>query len=485
MKIKQTIFLKLQQKLALTPSLQQTIRLLQLTRTELEEEIINELEKNPLLEDSSLSLDNEYDTPSPEEVENIEVDSLNYFEDKIDVESYYYDFIETSEKYKGVSYEKVEEGGIEENLLTKSESLAEHLIWQIRMVNLSEEEERIAEYIIGNLREDGYLDEELENIAKDLNCDYPLCEKVLKIIQRLDPVGVASRNLKECLLIQLEVFYPEEKLPLIIVENYLEKLVNIDLEELSKELNADVEEVKKAIKVIKSLDPKPGLRFDKTINYEIVPDVIVEKVGKDYIVRLNDDGLPKLKLNRYYRLLIEKGGLKSSEETLIFLKEKLKSAFSFLKSLEERNRTIYNIACELVEYQKEFLEKGPSYIKPLILKDIAEKVGVHESTVSRVVSNKYIQTPRGIMLMKEFFSTGVQTLNGKDISQAKVKAIIKKLIEEESPQKPLTDSQIATILKREGILLARRTVAKYREEMNIPPSSARINRNYLKEKEEK
>lgn len=476
MTLKQTINLKLQQKMALTPALQQAIKLLQMTRTELEEELIQEVEKNPLLDDESLpSEENEEFTGSGkfEELDQQELSSEEILSDKIDVEAYFEDYYETSQKYKGISYEFSDEGGLEENLVTKSETLAEHLLWQVRMTNFSPEEMRIAEFIVGNINNDGYLDEELAKISRELNCDYFKVEKVLFEIQKMDPVGVGARNLCECLLTQLNILEPKPLLAIEIVKFHLEELSKYSIEELSKVLSKPVGEVVEAVKIIRNLDPKPGLLYSKEPNFAIVPDIIVEKIGNEYKVRLNDEGLPKLKLNRYYKLLIEKGGIENSPETVSYLKEKLRSAMTFLKSVEERHKTIYNVACQLVEIQKDFLEKGPSYLKPLVLREIAERVGVHESTVSRVVSNKYMLTPKGIISMKDFFATGIQTIEGKDISQQKVKSMIGKLIEEELPEKPLSDQQIVSILKREGILLARRTVAKYREEMKIPSSSRR------------
>ncbi len=487
MALKQTINLRLQQKLVLTPALQQAIKLLQMTRTELEEELITEIERNPLLEDENLSMDNPDEKPSSEkdyENEVKETSPAEIMDDKIDVESYFSDYIETSQKYKGISYENYEGQDIEENLLTKQETLYEHLMWQIMMSSFGEKELKIAELIVGNLRPDGYLDEQISKIAETAQCETEEVEKVLFEIQKMDPVGVAARNLKECLLTQLEVMNPKIETAIELVKFHLEELPSKSPEQFAEIINKPIEEVEESLRIIRNLDPKPGLNFQSSDNEIVIPDVIVEKNGDKYEVILNDDGLPRLRLNRYYKLLLDKGGIKNSEETVAYLKEKLRSAVAFLKGIEERHRTIYNVSSFLVDYQKDFLEKGPSFLKPLVLKDVAESVGVHESTVSRVVSNKYILTPKGILPMKSFFATGIQTLEGKDISQDRVKSMISKLIEEELPEKPLSDNQIASILKKEGILLARRTVAKYREEMGIPPSSKRASgKSMMKEGE--
>lgn len=486
MTLKQTINLKLQQKMALTPSLQQAIKLLQMTRMELEEELVLEVEKNPLLEDATLPSDSLEDfSPSGQDEENIEkeISPKEMLGEKIDVESYFEDYLETSQKYKGISYEYSEEGGFEENLATKSETLCEHLLWQVRMTNFSPEEMKIAEFIVGNIRNDGYFDEDLSKICEELKCSYATAEKVLFEIQKMDPVGVGARNLSECLLAQLNILEPKPILAIEIVKFYLEELSKKNVAELSIIMNKSIEEVEEAVKIIKNLDPRPGLLYSEVPNFAIVPDVIAEKVGNEYKVKLNDEGLPKLRLNRYYKILIERGGYENSPETVAFLKEKLRSAITLLKGLEERHKTIYNVACQLVEIQRDFLENGPSHLKPLVLKEIAERVGVHESTVSRVVSNKYMLTPKGIISMKDFFASGIQTIEGKDVSQQKVKSMIKKLIEEELPEKPLSDQQIVSILKREGILLARRTVAKYREDLRIPPSSQRSKKENVRKGE--
>jgi len=462
--------------MVLTPSLQQAIRLLQLTRLELEGELSQELEKNPLLEDETMSMDQAQQEPPEskrEEQEMKETSPVEAMDDKIDVEAYFSDYVETGMKYRGTSYESLDDGGIQENLMTKSETLAEHLQWQIQMSRMTPEEAKVAALIVGNLRGDGYLDEKLDRIAEEAGCDYALCERVLAQVQAMDPVGVAARDLRECLLVQLRALRPQPETATAIVEFHLDELARPDFSALAAKLGRTEEEVEEAVGVIRALDPKPGLNYSNEPNPVVVPDAVIEKTGDEYRVRLNEDGLPKLRLSRYYQLLIEKGGYENSPDTVAFLKEKLRSAMSFLKGVEERHKTIYNVVCQLVEIQRDFLEKGPPALKPLVLREIAERIGVHESTVSRVVSNKYVETPNGIIPLKDFFTTGIQTIEGKDISQQKVKSMILSLIEGERREKPLSDQQIAATLRREGILLARRTVAKYREEMKIPSSSQR------------
>ncbi|HNQ79189.1 MAG TPA: RNA polymerase factor sigma-54 [Acidobacteriota bacterium] len=473
MSLKQTISLKLQQKMVLTPSLQQAIRLLQLTRLELEGELSQELEKNPLLEDESMPTDQQpAETPESkrEEREISEISPVDAMNDKIDVEAYFSDYAETGMKYRGTSYESLDDGGIQENLMTRLETLAEHLEWQAQMSGMSHDEEEVAKLIIGNLKADGYLDESLDTIAREAGRDYAFCEKVLSLVQRMDPIGVAARDLRECLLVQLRSFADPPRLAEKLVEFHLEELARPDFAKLAARLESSPEEVEEAVRVIKGLDPKPGLNFSSEPNPVVVPDAVIEKIGEEYRVTLNEDGLPKLRLSRYYQLLMERD---KNPDVVIYLKDKLRSAVSFLKGVEERHKTIYNVVCQLVEIQRDFLEKGPPALKPLVLREIAERIGVHESTVSRVVSNKYVETPNGVIPLKDFFTTGIQTIEGRDISQQKVKSMIQRMIDDERPEKPLSDQQIAAALRREGILLARRTVAKYREEMKIPSSSQR------------
>ena len=480
MSLKQTISLKLQQKMIMTPSLQQAIRLLQLTRLELEGELSQELEKNLMLEDETMPTDQaaaELPESKREEQELSESSPVEAMGDKIDVEAYFADYFDTGMKYRGTSYETLDDGGIQENLMTRSETLAEHLEWQVQMSRMTPEEEKVAGLIIGNLRGDGYLDESLDRIASEAGCDYALCERVLAQVQVMDPVGVAARDLRECLLVQLRAFRHPPKLAAGMVEFHLAELEKPDIAKLAQKLVATPEEIGDALRIIRALDPKPGLSYSREPNPVVVPDAVIEKTGDEYRVRLNEDGLPKLRLNRYYQLLMEKGGYENSPETVAFLREKLRAAMSFLKGVEERHKTIYNVVCQLVEIQRDFLEKGPPALKPLVLKEIAERIGVHESTVSRVVSNKYVETPNGIIPLKAFFTTGIQTIEGRDISQQKVKSMIGAMIEQERPEKPLSDQQIAAALRREGIILARRTVAKYREEMKIPSSSQRTLRS--------
>ncbi len=474
MNLQQKLSLKLQQKMVLTPTLQQAIRLLQLTRLELATEVDQELQINPVLEEASTIEESRLNASEEQDNrETAESDPLESYEEKIDVESYFQDYLETSMKYRGVRREAPEDAPDTERYLSSPESLSEHLEWQIGLSRMTEEERRIAATIIGSLKEDGYLGATVEDIAEATGSTAERVEAVLALVQQLDPVGIAARDLKECLHVQLTAMGDPDPLALLLVDEHLVLLGKDKPAQIASKLGVDEEEVESALRIIRNLDPKPGLRYNNPVNPTVVPDVVVEKDGDEYRVLLNEDGMPKLRISSHYRTMAEEGSPEAGEEALAYLREKVRSAMWFLKSIEERQRTIYKVAREVVEFQRDFLDKGPTHMRPLILRDVAERIGVHESTVSRVVSNKYMQTPRGILPMKYFFNTGINTLNGADVSSLRVKERIKALVDAENTRKPMSDQQIADTLRREGILLARRTVAKYREELNIPSSGRR------------
>jgi RNA polymerase sigma-54 factor len=474
MSLQQKLSLRLQQKIILTPTLQQAIRLLQLTRMELQQEVSQELQTNPVLEENSTVEDDPVAQEAARELpENAEADPMKTYDEKIDVESYFQDYLETNLKYRGTRVEVSDEGPDSERYLSAPESLSDHLEWQVGLSKLTLREQDIARIIIGNLREDGYLMASVEDVVQAASATQEEVESVLKSVQQMDPMGVAARDLKECLTIQLAALGDVDPLATRVVEEALPFLEKERPSQVAARLGVSEARLEEALTIIRHLDPKPGLRYNNPVNPTIVPDVVVEKDGEEYRVLLNEDGMPRLRISRHYRAMAEEGSPEAGQEALLFLKEKVRSAMWFLKSVEERQRTIYKVAKEIVEFQKDFLDQGPSQMRPLILRDVAERVGVHESTVSRVVSNKYMQTPRGIFPMKYFFNTGIGTLEGADVSSLRVKERLKTFVDAEDPKSPLSDQRLADVLKREGILLARRTVAKYREELNIPPSGRR------------
>ena len=459
----------------LTPTLQLAIRLLQLTRLELIEEASQELQTNPVLEESTTieepanATEQEISAHEPAE----DTTPIERMEEKIDVESYFQDYLETSMKYRGTRYEIPDDAPDSERYLTRQESLTEHLEWQVSLSPMSERDREIAAAIIGNLREDGYLASSTQELVTQLGTSAEEVDRVLRIVQQMDPTGVAARDLQECLRVQLSAYGEPDPVALRIVDECLYQLDRERPSQIAHRLGVTEAQVEEALRTIRHLDPKPGLRYNNPFNPTIIPDVIVEKDGEDYRVLLNEDGMPHLRISPTYRSMAEGASPEAGQEALVYLKERVRSALWFLKSIEERQRTIFKVAKEIVEFQKDFLDKGPSYMRPLILRDVADRVGVHESTVSRVVSNKYMQTPRGVLPMKHFFATGIGTLDGTDVSSMKVKERLKAMVEAEDPRRPLSDQRLADLLKREGILLARRTVAKYREELNIASSGRR------------
>lgn len=458
--------LKLTQQLIITPQLQLAIKLLQLSRLELLDAIKEEVQVNPLLElddsDGSERIASQDTSP--------EVPSGEMEDEK--VLSNLYDYLAMDEE-KGPLHGgwSVDEDTSPEAFLTKKPTLLDHLLWQLRMSRFTPEEEEIGTYIIGNIDDDGYLKVGVSEIAKVFNVPAEKVEGVLRRVQRFDPVGVGARDLKECLLVQLEVLGREDFLLKAIISNHLEDLEQGDYQGLAKRFGVSTEEVKEAVKVLSLLDPKPGRIYSSEETCYIVPDLYIQKVGDDFVVLLNDDGMPKLRLSRYYReMLREDKGL--NDKTRSYLKERFKSALWFIKSIHQRQRTLYKVASCIAEFQREFLEKGIDYLRPLILKDVAEAIGVHESTVSRVTTNKYAYTPQGIFELKFFFNKGYDR-GGENVAVEAVKEKIRRIIASEDPKKPYTDQAIVRMLRRENIDIARRTVAKYRELMGIPPSSRR------------
>jgi RNA polymerase sigma-54 factor len=348
------------------------------------------------------------------------------------------------------------------------------LRWQLALAKLTDRQKEISEIIIGNLMLNGLLAVSIEEIMHQGDYSQQEVEEVLSIIQRLDPVGVAARDIKECLLLQLEQLGLKNSPAAEIIDKYLNLVKKFDYKALSTKLGISIEQVKYYIDIIKNLDPSPGYRYNTAEPIYIKPDVEVVKVGDNYEVELLDEGLPKIRINPLYKKIIKEKD-KFPPETISYVKEKLKAGLWLIKSLELRQQTLYRVAKAIVEFQRDFLDYGPSRIKPLTLKDIAAKIQMHESTISRAVTNKYMMTPQGLFEMKYFFHSGIESEYGEDISSLVVKDKIKEVIEQEPSSKPYSDSKIAQLLKKQGIKISRRTIAKYREELNIPASHIRKN----------
>ena len=481
MALEQKLNLRMTQKLIMTPSLQQAIKMLQMTKLELQGEITQELTENPLLEelqdgtsDAEKTEAETAEVAAQAESEAPEVPDKDAERDsfeEIDYESYFQDYMDLSYRPQAPS-EEIEAPPLE-NILSKPQSLSDHLLWQLDMGVVPARQKEIARAIIGNLDEAGYLAASLEEIAG--MGPYPIeeIERALHIVQELDPPGVGARDLKECLLIQLS-FHDMEGTPAeTIVKDHMGLLQGRKFKELAQALGCSLDEVMHYVDTIRHLDPKPGKKYNAGSNHYVIPDVYVLKVDKGYTIVLNEEGLPRLRISSFYRRMIDRNNLEVTRETREYVREKFRSAFRLIKSLEERQRTIYKVAKSIVKHQQGFLDFGYEHLRPLILKDVADDIGMHESTVSRVVNHKYMHTPRGLYEMKFFFHSGISSTQGQDVSSLTVKERIKKVVGEEDPRRPLSDAAIVQILSNEGLRIARRTVAKYREELRIPSSNER------------
>jgi RNA polymerase sigma-54 factor len=475
MSIQQKLHLKLGQKLHMTQSLQQAIKLLPLARLELTNYLAQEMQANPVLEEQAPEVEEEeYDAeaemqqadenPEPERTKE------NQVEDTFDYEAFFRDYFDLS--YTPFTKGETIEYPSFENTLVTPTSLSDHLEWQLGLSSPQEPVLWIVHEIIGNLDENGYLKTSLEDIAQAGNYQPKDVQAALELVQHLDPVGIGARDLKECLLIQVQ-HYGFANTPVeTIIRDHLELLRNHNYQELAKRLKCSLTEVQKWIDIVKHFDPLPGAKYSSAKPQYVNPDVYVVKVDGDYKVILDDEGIPRLRINPLYRKMMED---KDSvpEETINYVKDKIKSALWLIKSIDQRQKTIYKVAESIVRHQRAFLDHGITMLKPLILKTVADDIGMHESTVSRAVTNKYMHTPQGVYEMKFFFHSALSNIRGADISSLTIKEKMRKLIEVENPGKPLSDSEITAIFQKEGLKISRRTVAKYREDMRIPPSHQR------------
>jgi RNA polymerase sigma-54 factor len=474
MSIQQKLHLKLGQKLVMTPSLQQAIKLLPLARLELQTYLAQEMQVNPVLEEAVTQQDDEeYDAESEmkeaeEQAAEKEEKGKEGVNDTFDYEAFFRDYFDLS--YTPFTSPEITEYPSFENTLVNPTSLTSHLEWQLGLSSPPEPINGIASEIIGNLDENGYLKVPLEEIAQTNGYDMKDVEKALDIVQHLDPIGVGARDLKECLRIQVH-HYGYTGTPVeTIINEHLDLLRNHNYNELAKKLKCSLDEVETWVDHVKHLDPMPGLKFSSSRPQYVTPDVYVIKVDGDYKILLDDDGIPKLRINPIYRRMMEES---NSPETIEYIKDKIKSALWLIKSIDQRQKTIYKVAESIVRHQRSFLDYGIEFLKPLILKTVAEDIGMHESTVSRAVTNKYMHTPQGVFEMKFFFHSSLSNSRGVDVSSLSIKERLKKIIEAENPGKPLSDSEITSIFQKEGLKISRRTIAKYREDMKIPPSHQR------------
>ena len=480
MALEQKLQLKLAQKLVMTPSLQQAIKLLQMTRLELQGVVSQELEENPVLEEGDESFEEAPEAESTEEVPEPEkeVGEADSMED-LDVEAFFSDYFDAP---TGQPRPERREAPPLENTLSREPDLYDHLLWQIHMSDTPPRQSEIAELIVGNLNRDGFLvasHEEIRSMGDGVigGQSYSEAEvdEALEFVRNLDPPGIACFDLHECLLRQLDARdEPADSLVRRVVTDYWDLFLKRQLSMIATELGVELAELEPVVEAIRSLETRPGRKFNPERAQYVEPDVHVIKVSGEYVIQLNDDGLPKLRINRAYRqMLIQMKAQGGEAATKNFIKEKLRSALWLIKSLDQRQRTIYKVAESIAQQQRSFLDHGIDRLRPMVLRDVADDIGMHESTVSRVVSNKYMHTPRGLFPMKFFFHSGIEREYGGDISSLTVKRKIQQLIEAEDEKHPLSDSELTRILKREGINIARRTVAKYRDELQIPSSTHR------------
>jgi RNA polymerase sigma-54 factor len=471
--------MKLTQQLVMTPQLQQAIKLLQLSRLELQDLVRQEMEENPVLEESpeiedpkevdQLEVQEDEDDPKDETASFEEVKAGEETLQEIDWATYLdgYNY-SIGEQY----YDDEDDRPSYENILTKKSTLFDHLLWQLKLGHFSEEELPVGLEVIGNIDEDGYFRATVADVAEDCSVCENLVEAVLGKIQSFDPMGIAARNLQECLLIQVRQLGMSGSMVEVILQDHLKDLETRKYKQIAKALGVDVNEVFATAKIISGLDPKPGRQYGQDDVQYISPDIFVYKVADDFVVMLNDEGLPNIKINPYYAADSRNAALTDSK-TEEYINDKMRSALWLIKSIHQRQRTIYKAAKSIVKFQRDFLEYGIEYLKPLVLRDVAEDIGMHESTISRVTTNKYMQTPQGLLELKYFFNSGISTIEGDAVASESVKNKIREIVEKEDLRRPYSDQRIAEILSRDNITIARRTVTKYREMLKIGSSSER------------
>ena len=476
-------YLKLSQQLVMTPQLQQAIKLLQLSRMELLDHVQGEMLENPVLEeqadgervrDDGTVIEDKPDDRGQSTIDQVASEKPDDPNVKTEQEIDWERFVEGYAEYSyspgsGGQRLNFDELPSIEQTLTEKESLFDHLMWQIGLYTFEEHELKIAEDIVGNISSDGYfVNRSIEELAEEHNVTVDFAEDVLSAVQEMDPVGVAARDLSECLLIQVRTFHAGDGNLRKIVERHIGNMEKKNYQAIMRDLSIDQDELIRCAKIVQALEPKPGRGFVNDDTHYITPDVYVHKIGEDYRVTLNEDGMPKLKISNFYKAAMSDGKAKD------YIQDKFRSAVWLIRSIHQRQNTIRKVTESIVRFQREFLDKGPELLRPLILRDVADDIGMHESTVSRVTTNKYVHTPQGIYELKYFFNSRISGMYGaQDLASESVKLKIKHIITAENNKKPMSDQAIADILKGQNIDIARRTVAKYREMMGILSSSKR------------
>ncbi|VAX20202.1 RNA polymerase sigma-54 factor RpoN [hydrothermal vent metagenome] len=485
--------MRMSQRLVMTPMLQQAIKMLPMTRLELIQTIRGELDDNPLLEELANEAEDEAERQEKEAEESqtlekqedpLETKAETVFEedtnlaekeqkenqDEVDWDAYI-----QAELYEGGTGEGYVERPSLDNTLKNNQDLNDHLSWQLNCSALTDEESRLGALIIGNTNNEGYLEQSLVSLAEEAHVNVEDIEDALALVQSFDPPGVCAQDLRECLLLQAFGNGMKGTLMETLIRDHLDLLDERNYAKLARSLNVDVDDVLKAVRMIRELDPKPGLQFNSEETHYITPDIFVVKVDDEYQVYLNDDGIPRLRINNYYKSIL-KNKNESQKVTREYVENKFRSALWMIKSIEQRRQTMLKVGRSLCKFQREFLDSGINYLKPLILRNVADDIEMHESTVSRVTTNKYIHTPQGLFELKFFFHSSVSSYLGNDLSSVRVKEMIKNICKEEDPAKPYTDDQIVKLLQHKDVKIARRTVTKYRKELRIPATSKRRRR---------
>jgi len=458
----------------MTPQLQMAIKLLQLSRLELLDTIRQELEENPALEEvHDVSADDQLSGQSDASQEELAATKEVTIEEKIHDDIDWSNYLDEYSAPGRINFETEDRDAPKfEAFIARRESLKDHLLWQFLMTKPTQMEEEIASLIVGNLNKDGYLDVSVEEIAITNNSAPEKVEQILSQMQTFDPVGVCARNLSECLLIQARYLGFEDTLITDIIANHLNDLEKKNYKAICKALKASMDNVVSAVNIITGLEPRPGRQFSDDTPQYINPDIYVYKLENDFVIMLNDDGMPKLRVNSFYKNSISRGK-KISGEAEDYIQEKIRSAAWLIKSIHQRQKTIYRVMESILRFQRDFFDSGVAYLKPMVLRDVAQDIGMHESTISRVTTNKYAYTPQGIFELKYFFNSSIKRGQGDSIASASVQEKIRQIILNENPKKPYSDDKISKLLKEENIHIARRTVAKYREMLRVLPSNKR------------
>jgi len=471
MQLATKLSLKMTQKLVMTPQLQQAIRLLQLSRLDLLQAIRQEMVENPVLEEEIL----EDDTPETTALDKERVEPSDGRDgEEFDWEGYLNSSMGSGfQAGNGLPVDDGERPTLE-STYSVSRSLTDHLIWQLRVANLPDAVKEIGACLIGCLDEDGYLRDDEASLVNLCHCDGEAIQTALFELRNFDPPGVFARDLTHCLLLQIDQLPDSHPLLRRVVSHHLKDLESRRYKDVARQLDTTLDDLLAAVHELQQLEPKPGRRFDSDTPFYVVPDVYIVRKGDKFEIRLNDEGLPRPRISPYYLEMYKKlNGIEGDKDSKEFIRSKLNNALALIKSLDQRQKTIYRTTESILRFQRDFFLKGPNYLRPLILRDVAEDLSMHESTISRVTSNKYLHCDRGIFELKYFFSSSLKTNQGEDLSAVYVKNRLRQIIEEEDKNHCLSDQAIADILSQENIKIARRTVAKYREELRILPISSR------------